>query len=82
MTTTPNPTGFVIEPMIITVAGERKEYATGLTVEQLILAEQVEMPEYVTVTLNDEFLPTADRATRARKDGDNVEFLYLMGGGQ
>ena len=68
--------------MIITVAGERKEYATGLTVEQLILAEQVEMPEYVTVTLNDEFLPTADRATRALKDGDNVEFLYLMGGGQ
>lgn len=67
--------------MIITVAGEKKEYAEGLTVEGLIEAEKVESPQYVTVTLNDEFLATEDRATRVLKTGDTVEFLYFMGGG-
>lgn len=67
--------------MIITVAGEKKEYDEGLTVEGLIEAEKVESPQYVTVTLNDEFLATEDRATRVLKTGDTVEFLYFMGGG-
>jgi len=67
--------------MIITVAGEKKEYAEGLTVEGLIQAEKVESPQYVTVTLNDEFLATEDRTSRTLKDGDTVEFLYFMGGG-
>lgn len=67
--------------MIITVAGEKKEYAEGLTVEGLIEAEKVESPQYVTVTLNDEFLAAEDRASRVLKDGDVVEFLYFMGGG-
>lgn len=67
--------------MTIMVAGEKKEYAEGLTVEGLIEAEKVESPQYVTVTLNDEFLATEDRASRTLKDGDTVEFLYFMGGG-
>lgn len=67
--------------MIITVAGEKKEYDEGLTVEGLIEVEKVESPQYVTVTLNDEFLATEDRATRVLKTGDTVEFLYFMGGG-
>lgn len=67
--------------MKITVAGEKKEYADGLTVEQLIEAENVETPMYVTVTVNDEFLATEDRTTRVLQDGDEVEFLYFMGGG-
>jgi sulfur carrier protein len=67
--------------MKITVAGQQKEYDEGLTVEQLIAAENVEMPLYVTVTINDDFVATADRETRTLKDGDSVEFLYFMGGG-
>ena len=67
--------------MTIIVAGEKKEYAEGLTVEGLIEAEKVESPQYVTVTLNDEFLATEDRTSRTLKDGDTVEFLYFMGGG-
>ena len=67
--------------MKITVAGIVKEYAEGTTVEQLIAAENVEMPQYVTVTINDDFVETADRATRVLKEGDVVEFLYFMGGG-
>ncbi|MBR1781710.1 MAG: sulfur carrier protein ThiS [Oscillospiraceae bacterium] len=67
--------------MIITVAGVKKEYPEGLTVEQLIEAENVETPIYVTVTINDEFLATAERTTRILQEGDEVEFLYFMGGG-
>ncbi len=67
--------------MKITVAGNQKEYEEGLTVEQLIAAEKVESPLYVTVTVNDDFVATEERETRRLRDGDVVEFLYFMGGG-
>jgi sulfur carrier protein len=68
--------------MTIIVAGAAKEYPEGLTVEQLIELEKVETPQYVTVSLNDEFVPTAERTTRVLQNGDTVEFLYFMGGGR
>ena len=67
--------------MIITVAGEKKEYKDGLTLPELIEAEKVETPEYVTVSINDEFISTADKESTVIKDGDSIEFLYFMGGG-
>ena len=42
--------------MKITVAGERKEVKDGITVAELIELEKVETPEYVTVSVNEEFL--------------------------
>ena len=42
--------------MKLNVAGENKEYKEGLTVKELIALENVETPEYVTVSLNDEFV--------------------------
>ena len=39
--------------MKITVAGNKKEYEDGITVAELIVKENVENPEYVTVTVND-----------------------------
>jgi sulfur carrier protein len=68
--------------MIITVAGNKKEFNDGITVAQLIALEKVETPQYVTVSLNDEFVENGNFETTALKDGDNVEFLYFMGGGQ
>ena len=67
--------------MTITVAGEKKEYKDGLTLPELIELENVDMPEYVTVSINEEFVATEAKATTVLKDGDNVEFLYFMGGG-
>ncbi|OLR60002.1 thiamine biosynthesis protein ThiS [Anaerostipes sp. 494a] len=67
--------------MKIVVAGESKEVAETTTVEQLIVQENVETPEYVTVSINDEFIDRADFASHVLKEGDNVEFLYFMGGG-
>ena len=68
--------------MKITVAGVNKEVADNLTVEQLVIDEKVETPEYVTVTINDEFVESGAFESTKLKDGDVVEFLYFMGGGQ
>lgn len=68
--------------MTITVAGNKKEVADNLTVAQLIIDENVETPEYVTVTINDEFVKSGTFEEITLKDGDVVEFLYFMGGGQ
>ena len=58
-----------------------KEYQDGLDIPQLIEKENVETPEYVTVSVNDEFIEKAD-FEKALIDGDEVEFLYFMGGGR
>ena len=68
--------------MTITVAGNKKEVADNLTVAPLIIDENVETPEYVTVTINDEFVKSGTFEETTLKDGDVVEFLYFMGGGQ
>lgn len=67
--------------MYITVAGNRKEVKKGLTLPELIELENVEMLDYVTVSVNDEFIDADKRASTVLKDEDNVEFLYFMGGG-
>ena len=67
--------------MIITVAGEKKEVKDGITVAELIVQENVETPEYVTVTINDEFIEKEQFESTVIKESDNVEFLYFMGGG-
>ena len=67
--------------MYITVSGNKKEVKNGLTLPELIELENVEMPDYVTVSVNDGFLDADKKAGTVLKDGDNVEFLYFMGGG-
>ncbi|WP_099467701.1 sulfur carrier protein ThiS [Konateibacter massiliensis] len=67
--------------MNLTVAGSKKTYDEELTIAELIKVEDVENAEYVTVTLNDEFLERADFETTKLSEGDIVEFLYFMGGG-
>ena len=68
--------------MKITVAGEAKEFEEGITVSKLIELENVETPQYVTVSVNEEFVDSGAFESTALKDGDNVEFLYFMGGGR
>ena len=68
--------------MNITVAGVKKEVAEGLTVAQLIENENVENAQYVTVTINEDFVESGTFEETVLHDGDAVEFLYFMGGGQ
>lgn len=65
----------------LTVAGKPKEYPQGLTVARLIELENVETPLYVTVSVNDAFVARERLADTELHDGDQVEFLYFMGGG-
>ncbi len=67
--------------MKATIAGTTKEITEGTTIAKLIVDEKVENAEYVTVTLNDDFLDKEAFETTVIKEGDNIEFLYFMGGG-
>lgn len=68
--------------MKITVAGVEKEVKDGITVAELIAQENVETPEYVSVSINDDFAKRENFKTQTLSEGDVVEFLYFMGGGR
>jgi sulfur carrier protein len=68
--------------MKIIVGGEFKDYPEGLSLSDLIKLENTETPEYVTVALNDDFVESGTFDRIILKEGDNVEFLYFMGGGR
>lgn len=68
--------------MKLTVSGEIKEFEEGLTVQKLIEIENVETPQYVTVSVNEEFIGKENFDSHVLKEGDVVEFLYFMGGGR
>ena len=44
--------------MQITVAGNKKEVKDDLKLTELFELEQVETPQYVTVSINEEFVPS------------------------
>jgi sulfur carrier protein len=66
----------------VVIAGNAKNIAEGTSVAQLIVDEKVENPDYVTVTVNDEFVEHDDFEKTTLKENDVVEFLYFMGGGR
>lgn len=66
----------------IKVNGESQEVVLPMTVEELIKNNNVENPELVSVQVNEEFLDRNDYARRQVKDGDEIDFLFFMGGGQ
>lgn len=67
--------------MKLIIGGEVREYNEGITVAQLIVKENVETPEYVSVSLNDEFVANDAFNSTILKEDDVVEFIYFMGGG-
>ncbi len=67
--------------MKLTINGESKEIKDGVTLPELLIIENVEQPEMVSIQLNDEFVTKDEHATISLKDGDEINFLYFMGGG-
>jgi sulfur carrier protein len=53
-----------------------------MTVSELLIDQDVKMPEMVSVELNGNILKRSDFDGTALADGDSIEFLYFMGGGQ
>ena len=66
----------------IKVNGESQVVELPLTVEELIKQNNVENPELVSVQVNEEFLDRNEYATRQVEEGDEIDFLFCMGGGQ
>lgn len=67
--------------MKIAINGKEVTLKKELTVTELLEIQKVEMPEYVTVQINDEPVERESFASRTVGEGDAVEFLYFMGGG-
>ena len=55
--------------------------AEGLTISQLLIEQEVQMPEMVSVELNGQILKRSEFESTTLNQGDKVEFLYFMGGG-
>jgi sulfur carrier protein len=66
----------------ITVNGEVQEVQSGISLTELIKQNNVEQPEMVSVQVNDDFVDRTEWDALEIKEGDVVDFLYFMGGGQ
>jgi len=67
--------------MKIKANGKEVEVEAGLNIEELLIVLKVEMPQYVTVQLNEELLDRDKFTLIIPQAGDTLEFLYFMGGG-
>ncbi len=68
--------------MNLTVNGVETATPDGITVTDLLREQKVKMPDMVSVELNGEILERQSFPTTTLKAGDEVEFLYFMGGGR
>lgn len=66
----------------IIVNGEEQEVQLPLTLSELIKANKVFQPEMVSIQINEEFVEREEFDTLQINEGDSVDFLYFMGGGQ
>ena len=69
--------------MKININGKGKEIAnTEIALLDLIKLNNVQQPDMVSVQLNETFINREDFEKTTIKDGDEIDFLYFMGGGQ
>jgi len=69
--------------MQLVINGETKDYnLQNLTVFELLKIENVKNPDVVTVQVNGKFFSKEQYTSTILKDGDEVEFLYFIGGGK
>lgn len=55
---------------------------SDVSVTELLKIKDVKMPDMVSVEYNGEILDREAFETTLVKDGDQLEFLYFMGGGK
>ena len=68
--------------MKLTVNGKEIEFDSELTVNKLLVEQNVKMPDMVSVELNGQILKRSEFENTTLNEGDKVEFLYFMGGGK
>ncbi|MDR1517111.1 MAG: sulfur carrier protein ThiS [Dysgonamonadaceae bacterium] len=64
----------------IKVNGQSQELAKPIPLSELLILNRIEQPDMVSIQLNGEFVYKEDYETLIN-DGDEVDFLYFMGGG-
>ncbi len=67
--------------MNLVVNGKKTNINESLTVNQLLVEENVKMPQMVSVELNGRILRRSEYDQTVLREYDKVEFLYFMGGG-
>ena len=67
--------------MEITINGKKTPLEKEMSVKEILVTQKVEMPEYVTVQVNDELIDRKDFESLIVREDDEIEFLYFMGGG-
>ncbi len=68
--------------MKLKINGEQKEVTPeSMTVTELLKDQGVEMPDMVSVQVNGGFIERDAFNSSVVKEGDEVDFLYFMGGG-
>ena len=65
----------------IHVNGNEQELEESISLIDLIKKNDVAQPEMVSVQINGEFVDREEYAKTLIKGGDEVDFLYFMGGG-
>jgi sulfur carrier protein len=68
--------------MKLTINGQEVDGVKANTVTELLDEQKVKDSKSVSVELNGEILDRPQFDSVAIHDGDQVEFLYFMGGGQ
>ncbi len=67
--------------MQLTINGKDENVNNGISVSQLLEIRGVKTPEMVTVEVNGEILDKTTFNTMFLKQNDQIEVLFLMGGG-
>jgi sulfur carrier protein len=65
----------------IQVNGNEQEVEVPISLIELIKKNDVAQPEMVSIQVNGEFLPRENFNSTLINEGDEVDFLYFMGGG-
>ena len=65
----------------ISVNGKAQEVSTPISITDLIKLNDVAQPEMVSIQLNGQFVNRDEFDSTQVSDGDELDFLYFMGGG-
>ncbi|MFT3751892.1 MAG: sulfur carrier protein ThiS [Paludibacter sp.] len=65
----------------ISVNGKSQELETPISITELIKLNNVAQPEMVSIQLNGGFINRDDFDSTLVAEGDELDFLYFMGGG-
>jgi len=69
--------------MKLVINGDIKNFdLPNLTITDLLKIENVKNPDVVSIQVNGKFLPKENYNSTKLNDGDEVEFLYFIGGGR